>query len=181
MIAALVPAAGSSSRMGQPKLLLKFDGMSMIGRLVAALRKGGARRVVVIAPPDDAAEGPAVATEARLAGAEVLVPLTRPAEDARFDLAWPGSPGTTRPPPKRGIDARRLSRDYGRVCRPAHRICGQQTREHHHSMSQRPAGPSDRLTLDDCGPDRCAAGRRGRQCARGQAWDIGHRIRNAQP
>jgi molybdenum cofactor cytidylyltransferase len=79
MIAALVPAAGSSSRMGQPKLLLTFDGRSMIGRLVASLRAGGARRVVVIAPPDDAPEGPGVATEARLAGAEVVVPLSRPA------------------------------------------------------------------------------------------------------
>jgi molybdenum cofactor cytidylyltransferase len=79
MIAALVPAAGSSARMGQPKLLLQFDGVSLIGRLVASLRAGGAGRVVVIAPPDNAPEGPAVATEARLAGAELVVPLARPA------------------------------------------------------------------------------------------------------
>ncbi len=78
MIAALIPAAGSSSRLGQPKLLVEFAGQTVIGRLVRSLRGGGAERVVVIAPPFDAAEGPAVAAEARLAGAEVVVPLTRP-------------------------------------------------------------------------------------------------------
>jgi molybdenum cofactor cytidylyltransferase len=80
MIAALVPAAGSSSRLGQPKLLLRFDGQTLIGRLVGSLRAGGASRIVVVAPPADVAEGPAIASEARLAGAEVVVPLTRPAE-----------------------------------------------------------------------------------------------------
>ena len=42
MIAALVPAAGSSARMGRPKLLVEFDGQSLIGRVVRALRAGGA-------------------------------------------------------------------------------------------------------------------------------------------
>ena len=51
MIAALVPAAGSSKRMGQPKLLLEFDGHTLIGRVVGALRAGGVERVVVVAPP----------------------------------------------------------------------------------------------------------------------------------
>lgn len=78
MIAAVVPAAGASSRLGQPKLLLAFDGQTVIGRLVASLRAGGVERVVVIAPPSHAPEGPAVATEARFAGADVVVPLTRP-------------------------------------------------------------------------------------------------------
>jgi molybdenum cofactor cytidylyltransferase len=80
MIAALIPAAGSSARMGRPKLLVEFDGQTLIGRVVGALRAGGAERVVVVAPPADAAEGPAVATEARRAGADVVVPQTRPAE-----------------------------------------------------------------------------------------------------
>jgi molybdenum cofactor cytidylyltransferase len=79
MIAALIPAAGTSSRMGQPKLLLRFEGQTLIGRLVSALCEGGVRRVVVIAPPDDTPEGPAIAAEARLAGAEVVVPFERPA------------------------------------------------------------------------------------------------------
>jgi molybdenum cofactor cytidylyltransferase len=80
MIAALVPAAGSSSRLGQPKLLLKFDEQTLIGALVRSLRKGGAGRIVVVAPPADTAEGPPIASEARLAGADVVVPLTRPAQ-----------------------------------------------------------------------------------------------------
>ena len=79
MIAALIPAAGSSSRMGQPKLLLSFDGQTLIGRLVAALRGGGAAHIVVITPPADAPEGPAIALEARRAGADVVVPPERPA------------------------------------------------------------------------------------------------------
>jgi molybdenum cofactor cytidylyltransferase len=80
MIAALIPAAGSSARMGRPKLLLEFEGQSLIGRVVRSLRQGGAERVVVVAPPTDAAEGPAVAAEAHRAGADVVVPNTRPAE-----------------------------------------------------------------------------------------------------
>ncbi len=80
MIAALIPAAGSSTRMGRPKLLVEFEGQSLIGRVVSSLRHGGAERVVVVSPPADAAEGPAVATEARRAGADVVVPPTQPAE-----------------------------------------------------------------------------------------------------
>jgi molybdenum cofactor cytidylyltransferase len=80
MIAALVPAAGCSARMGRPKLLFEFNGQSLIGLVVSALRSGGAECVVVVAPPCDAAEGPAVAAEARRAGAEVIVPRTRPGE-----------------------------------------------------------------------------------------------------
>jgi molybdenum cofactor cytidylyltransferase len=80
MIAAVIPAAGLSSRMGQPKLLLKLGSETLIGQVVIALRQGGVNRVIVTAPPDDAAEGPDVATEARRAGAEVIVPTTRPTE-----------------------------------------------------------------------------------------------------
>ena len=81
MIAALVPAAGSSARMGRPKLLLRVrrPEPDRPGRELR-FASGGAERVVVIAPPADAAEGPAVAAEARRAGALVVVPLTRPAE-----------------------------------------------------------------------------------------------------
>ena len=61
MIAAVVPAAGLSQRMGRPKLLLPLHGQTLIARVVTALREGGADRVVVVAPPDDSEEGPAVA------------------------------------------------------------------------------------------------------------------------
>ena len=94
MIAALVPAAGSSSRMGRPKLLLEFDGQTLDrpGR-DGRSAQGGAGRVVVVAPPADAAEGPAIAAEADAPAAEVVVPLTRPAADARFDRAGTGEAG----------------------------------------------------------------------------------------
>jgi molybdenum cofactor cytidylyltransferase len=79
MIAAVVPAAGRSERMGRPKLLLSLDGKTVITRVVTALREGGADRVIVVAPPLDSAEGPVLASESRRAGAEVVVPQTRPA------------------------------------------------------------------------------------------------------
>jgi molybdopterin converting factor subunit 1 len=52
----------------------------MIARVVTALREGGADRVVVVAPPSDSVEGPAVAAAASNAGAEVVAPPVRPAE-----------------------------------------------------------------------------------------------------
>ncbi|MDB5350843.1 MAG: putative MobA-like protein [Planctomycetota bacterium] len=51
MIAALVPAAGLSARMGRPKLLLDVHGQPLIQRVIRALKNGGADRVLVIAPP----------------------------------------------------------------------------------------------------------------------------------
>ena len=79
-IAAIVPAAGSSRRMGSPKLLLEFEGEPLIARVVAAMLEGGARPVVVVAPPADAPEGPRIAEVATRAGAVVVAPETRPAE-----------------------------------------------------------------------------------------------------
>jgi molybdenum cofactor cytidylyltransferase len=79
-IAAIVPAAGRSQRMGRPKLLLTIAGQSMLAHIVKSLRTGGAGRVVVVAPPSDSEEGPAVAAEARAVGAEVIVPPVRPLE-----------------------------------------------------------------------------------------------------
>jgi CTP:molybdopterin cytidylyltransferase MocA len=52
---AIVPAAGSSSRMGRPKLLLPFRDTTVAGALVASLRQGGVDRVVVVAAAGDAA------------------------------------------------------------------------------------------------------------------------------
>jgi molybdenum cofactor cytidylyltransferase len=79
MIAALVPAAGRSVRMGRPKLLIEFAGESLIHRVVTALRRGGAERIIVV-PPADAPESAAIAAESVDAGAEVLVPESQPAE-----------------------------------------------------------------------------------------------------
>ncbi len=80
MIGAVVPAAGRSTRMGRAKLLLKLGGEALLARVVTALTEGGANRVVVVAPPASAAEGPAIATLAKESGAEVVVPPAQPAE-----------------------------------------------------------------------------------------------------
>jgi molybdenum cofactor cytidylyltransferase len=73
MIAAIVPAAGLSRRMGRPKPLLDVGGSSLIARVVRALREGGADRVVVVVPPADREESTAITREAEAAGAEVVV------------------------------------------------------------------------------------------------------------
>ena len=76
-IPAIVPAAGKSRRMGRPKPLLPFDGQPLIGRVVSALRLGGASPVLVVTPPAQAAEGPPIAEAARQAGAAVITPELR--------------------------------------------------------------------------------------------------------
>ncbi len=79
-IPAIVPAAGESRRMGQSKMLLPFDGQPLIGRVVMALRAGGAGPILVVTPPAQAPEGPPIAEAARQAGADVITPAQRPAE-----------------------------------------------------------------------------------------------------
>ena len=66
--------------MGRAKLLLPLGDATVIEGVVTALRLGGAERVIVVAPPADAPEGPAIAVASARAGAEVLSPETRPAE-----------------------------------------------------------------------------------------------------
>jgi CTP:molybdopterin cytidylyltransferase MocA/molybdopterin converting factor small subunit len=65
--------------MGRPKLLLEFDGESLIRRVVTALGEGGADRIIVV-PPVGSPEAAEIAAEASGAGAEVLVPECQPAE-----------------------------------------------------------------------------------------------------
>lgn len=49
MPTAILPAAGSSRRMGRPKLLLPFQGTSLVGAVVEALRQAGADPIVLVA------------------------------------------------------------------------------------------------------------------------------------
>jgi molybdenum cofactor cytidylyltransferase len=51
MIFAVIPAAGQSTRMGQPKLALPFAGRTVIEHVIAALRDGGAQHIVVVTGP----------------------------------------------------------------------------------------------------------------------------------
>jgi molybdenum cofactor cytidylyltransferase len=50
-VAAVVLAAGASSRMGRPKALLDFDGTPCVARVLGACREGGAGEVVVVTSP----------------------------------------------------------------------------------------------------------------------------------
>lgn len=74
MIAAIVPAAGASRRMGQPKLILPIGGTPLIARVVTALKQGGAEVVVVVSPPADAPGASALIGAAAEAGARLIVP-----------------------------------------------------------------------------------------------------------
>jgi molybdenum cofactor cytidylyltransferase len=87
MIVAVVPAAGHSRRMGRPKLALPLGTATVLGRVVAALRQGGADAVLVVVGP----HVPELAPLARTAGAEVcLLPAATPDMRATVEagLAW---------------------------------------------------------------------------------------------
>ncbi len=73
MIAAVVPAAGRSQRMGRPKLILPLEGGTVIARVIRALREGGAETIVVVVPPSEFAGAEVLADEATRAGAVVVV------------------------------------------------------------------------------------------------------------
>jgi CTP:molybdopterin cytidylyltransferase MocA len=78
VIVAVVPACGHSTRMGKPKLALPLGGGTVLGHLVAALREGGAARVVVVIGP----HVPELAAIANASGADVLQ-LAEPTDDMR--------------------------------------------------------------------------------------------------
>ena len=116
--------------------------------------------MVVVAPPADAAEGPAVAAEARRAGAEVVVPRTRPAEmrdsielglDSTGAASCPRSLVLLTPGDYPGITPEMVARLVEHAA--------QHAGPHRHPHSQRPARPSDRLAVDDRGRDPYAARR----------------------
>src|SRR5262245_26967537 len=50
---ALIPAAGHSSRMGLPKLLLALAGRPLIAHTIEAWRKSAVDRIVVVVRPGD--------------------------------------------------------------------------------------------------------------------------------
>lgn len=71
---AIVPAAGQSHRMGQPKLLLTWRGRTVIEHTLNAWREGGVDQTCVVVRPEDEA----LVQVARSAGAEVIVPTLTP-------------------------------------------------------------------------------------------------------
>jgi molybdenum cofactor cytidylyltransferase len=78
MIAAVVPAAGHSQRMGRPKLILPLGGVTVITRVVSALCAAGVAPVVVVPPPADAPGAALLSRDAAEAGAVVVVPDRQP-------------------------------------------------------------------------------------------------------
>jgi molybdenum cofactor cytidylyltransferase len=85
MIVALVPAAGLSTRMGRPKLLLDIQGRPLIQRVIRALVEGGAERVLVIAPPVPQEGAIRIGELAKDAGADVNH-LATPTSDMRATI-----------------------------------------------------------------------------------------------
>src|SRR5918994_1608295 len=87
MTFAVVPAAGHSTRMGQPKLSLRLGGRTVIECVVSALRAGGVQHVVVVIGPHVGD----LAAPATLAGADVCL-LPEPTPDMRstveYGLRW---------------------------------------------------------------------------------------------
>jgi molybdenum cofactor cytidylyltransferase len=73
--AGVVPAAGSSRRMGRPKALLRIEGETFVRRVVRALREGGCDPVYVIGT-----EGDAGAAEEAAAAGGTLLPNPAPGE-----------------------------------------------------------------------------------------------------
>ena len=71
---AVIPAAGVSRRMGQPKLLLQLAGKTVLARLLEALSFVGVEDRVVVLRNDDEA----LCAEATAAGASVVQPPVPP-------------------------------------------------------------------------------------------------------
>jgi molybdenum cofactor cytidylyltransferase len=72
----IVPAAGHSRRMGQPKLKMPWGGLTVIEQVVAAWRRGGVDHVMAVVRADDAE----LARMCDQAGAIVVSPTTPPPE-----------------------------------------------------------------------------------------------------
>jgi len=69
MIAAIIPAAGRSARMGRPKLSLPLGDGTTLGHVIRTLRDGGVDQIVTILGPHPSE----IETLARSAGAEVCL------------------------------------------------------------------------------------------------------------
>ena len=80
---AVIPAAGTSSRMGRPKLLLPLAGRPLVLHTLAAWQSSRVERVVVVVRPGDEA----LAELVRAAGADVVTPPAPP-PDMKASLGY---------------------------------------------------------------------------------------------
>jgi molybdenum cofactor cytidylyltransferase len=78
MTFALIPAAGTSSRMGRPKLALPLGQRTVLGHVLEALRQAGVEQVLVVV----GAHVPELVPIAETAGADTLL-LAEPTPDMR--------------------------------------------------------------------------------------------------
>jgi CTP:molybdopterin cytidylyltransferase MocA len=69
MIFALIPAGGTSRRMGRPKLALPLGERTVLGHVIAALQQAGVEHIVVVIGP----QTPELMPLAEAAGASALV------------------------------------------------------------------------------------------------------------
>ena len=79
----IVPAAGHSRRMGQPKLLLPLGARRVIARLVEAFDHPSVLDVLVVIRPDDA-----VLAEAAAAAGAVVVRAPESPPDMKASVGW---------------------------------------------------------------------------------------------
>ena len=79
----IVPAAGHSRRMGQPKLLLPLGDRPVIARLVEAFDHPSVLDVLVVVRPDDT-----VLAEAAAAAGAVVVRAPEPPPDMKASVGW---------------------------------------------------------------------------------------------
>lgn len=86
-IAAIIPAAGRSERMGRPKLILPIEGETVVSRVVSAFRDSGVHPIIVVAPPWEIEGARRIAEEARARGAFVVVP-NGPTADMRASIEF---------------------------------------------------------------------------------------------
>src|SRR5438067_7475125 len=75
---ALVPAAGVSARMGEPKLLLALAGRPLILHTIDAWQRSRVNRIVVVVRPDDAALADVVRTVSQPAVVDIVIPDVPP-------------------------------------------------------------------------------------------------------
>ncbi len=148
MIAAIVPAAGRSERMGRPKLLISIQGETVIGRVVTALREGGADTVVVVAAAGRCRREPG----ARRRGSQAPGARGRARRAGRPKCAirssWGSRPWTGAPPRRRVLlapgDTPGITREL--VARLLH-LAAAIAREHCHPVLRRTARASDRTAV----------------------------------
>src|SRR5437879_6338314 len=83
---AIVPAAGISSRMGEPKLLWSVDGKPLIARTLGAWERSRLDRMIVVVRPGDEVlirvfgDLHKSKVEGRKSKVEVLIPVVPPAD-----------------------------------------------------------------------------------------------------